>query len=330
MSVNQLSASCSRFVAAHRAENSKLLGRSSLFLLLVILSIAIFWLPLSTLAKAVIHDERYSHVLLIPIISVCLAFVQRKRIFLHARYSPIWGTLGLAVSLALYATRDEWPSLDQNDRLSVTVSALTLLWIAAFVLCYGIRASQAAIFPLLFLFLAVPIPTVLLGKIILVLQNGSATMTHGLFKLLHVPVLRQGVKFSLPGVDIEIANECSGIRSSLALFITGTVAAHLFLRSNWRKVVLAALTVPIAIFKNAVRIVTLSTLGVYVDPGFLTGRLHQQGGVLFSLLSLAMFVPLLFAFQRWENQVPGGEMSASYLDPATRGLAVLSSGGNKA
>jgi exosortase len=210
------------------------------------------------------------------------------------------------------------------------VSALTLLWIASFVFCYGIRASHAAIFPLLFLFLAIPIPTVLLGKIILALQNGSATMTYGLFKFLHVPVLRQGVKFSLPGVDIEIASECSGIRSSLALFITGTVAAHLFLRSNWRKVVVAVLTVPIAIFKNAVRIVTLSLLGVYVDPGFLTGKLHHQGGVVFSLLSLAMFAPLLFAFQRWEKQVPSGEMRAPYPDPPAHGLAVLNSREEKA
>ena len=147
----------------------------------------------------------------------------------------------------------------------------------------------------------IPIPTVVFDKIVFALQKGSSEMTYVLFKLFGVPVFRQGFKFSLPGVEIEIAKECSGIRSSLALFITGILAAHVFLRSGWRMIVLSLAMIPLAIFKNAVRIVTLSWLGVYVDRSFLYGRLHQQGGILFALIALAIFVPLLFVLQKSES-----------------------------
>ncbi len=179
------------------------------------------------------------------------------------------------------------------------------MWIAAFVFCYGTQSFQAALFPLLFLLLMIPIPTVLLDQVIFVLQKGSAIATYGLFKLMGMPVLWQGFKFSLPGVDIEIAKECSGIRSSLALFITGTLAAHFFLQTHWKKVALVLLTFPIAILKNAARIVTISSLGVYVDQGYLTGRLHHKGGFVFSILALAMFVPSLFLLQRSEIAARG-------------------------
>jgi exosortase len=171
---------------------------------------------------------------------------------------------------------------------------------AGFIICYGRRSFRAAIFPLLFLLLMIPIPPVLLDKTVLALQKGSAVVTYTLFKLLGVPVFWQQFKFSLPGVEIEIAEECSGIRSSLALFITSVLAGHVFLQSNWRKAIFSFLSIPVVIFKNAVRIVTISCLGVYVDPGFLHGRLHRYGGLPFSLVSLAILVPLLFALQRGE------------------------------
>jgi exosortase len=250
-----------------------------------------------------IHDERYSHVVLIPLISLCVVYFERRRIFSESRYCPRVGTLLLLPGIVLYFIVEAWSSsLNQNDRLSLTVLAVVSLWIAGFVLCYGTQSFRAAIFPLFFLLLMVPMPEAVLDKCVFALQKGSAETTYALFKLFGVPVFWQGFKFSLPGIEIEIAKECSGIRSSLALFITGLVAGHVFLQSSWRKLVLSLAMIPIAIFKNAVRIVTLSWLGVYVDRSFLYGRLHHQGGILFALIGLAIFVPLLFALQKSESR----------------------------
>ena len=51
---------------------------------------------------------------------------------------------------------------------------------------------------------------------------------------------------------------------------------------------------------NGIRIVTLSTLAIYADPSFLTGKLHNEGGFVFFLLALAILAPVLWLLQRSE------------------------------
>jgi exosortase len=113
-----------------------------------------------------------------------------------------------------------------------------------------------------------------------------------IFKLSGVPFLRHGFDFALPGVTIRVAEECSGIRSTLALVIVAVLMCNLFLRTFWKQALFCALVVPIAVFKNGLRIFTLSTLAIYVNPGFLQGNLHRRGGIVFFLAAL---VPLAVA-----------------------------------
>jgi exosortase len=212
------------------------------------------------------------------------------------------GVPSLAAGIALFClAQTRFATLSRNDRVSVVMLAIVLVWMAGFLLCYGAQVFRAALFPLLFLLLAIPIPAVALDNIVLVLQKGSAIMTYALFKLLGMPVFWQHFKFLLPGVEIEIAEECSGIRSSQALFISSILVGHLFLQSNVRRLVLSLFTIPVVIFKNAVRIVTISSLGIYVDPSFLHGKLHRYGGLPFSLVSLAILLPFLLALQKSER-----------------------------
>ncbi len=280
------------------------------FVLFSVLSSVLFWRPLGALVGLSLRDARYSHVLLIPLISASLIHLQHRRIFANRGYcfSKAVSLWVLAIAL-FYLAQTRFSALNVNDRLSPIVLAIVLAWIAGFLLCYGERAFLAALFPLLFLLLMIPIPTVALDTIVLILQQGSAIMTYALFRLLGVPVLWHHLKFLLPGVEIEIAEECSGIRSSLSLFITSILASYVFLRSNWSKTLFILVTVPVVILKNAVRIVTISCLGVYIDPGFLQGRLHRYGGIPFSLLSMAILVPLLLKLQRSESWRSDGEKS---------------------
>jgi len=285
------------------------------FVLFLIVSLVPFGTPLMGLITLSLHDDRYSHIVLIPLMATSLIYLQRDRIFAFPRYSISEGGSLLVVGMALlWLTQSRFATLSPIDRLSGVVLAIVLVWMAGFVLCYGMQCFRAALFPLLFLLMMIPVPTIALDKTVVALQEGSAVMTYGLFKLLGVPVLWQHFKFSLPGVEIEIAKECSGIRSSLALFITSILAGHVFLQSTWRRVLLILFTVPVVIFKNAVRIVTISCLGVYVNPAFLEGKLHRYGGLPFSLLSLAILVPLLFALQKGETSTserPRGDAGAN-------------------
>ena len=197
-----------------------------------------------------------------------------------------------------------WRSAGLADdvQLSVGMLALVLWWIASFVACFGLRVSRTLLFPLVFLFWLVPIPSFVLNKVVEFLQAESAVAARLMFSLTGVPVSQQGFALSIPGVNIEVARECSSIRSSVMLLVASMVLAQVSLRSPWSKAAVIAVTVPLSIAKNALRIVTLSMLGTRVDPGFLTGRLHHQGGIVFFMISLAVLVLLLWILRRAEER----------------------------
>jgi exosortase/archaeosortase family protein len=146
----------------------------------------------------------------------------------------------------------------------------------------------------------IPIPRVLMDRIILMLQVGTGGVIHALFTLTGTPLFRQGFTFELPGVGIVIAEESSSIHSVWALFITGLLVGHFFLRSFPAKACLTLLTVPIAVFTNAVRIVTIWFLATHVNVDFMYGNLHRYGGILFSLISLFIMLFSLWMLRKLE------------------------------
>jgi exosortase len=117
-----------------------------------------------------------------------------------------------------------------------------------------------------------------------------------------MPFLRDACVFHLPGLSIEVAPQCSGIRSSLALVITCVLAGHMFLKTGWKKIVLVLASLPVMMIKNGIRITTLSLLGVYVDRGFLESSLHRDGGIVFFILALLLMSPILFVLRRSEQR----------------------------
>jgi exosortase/archaeosortase family protein len=71
-----------------------------------------------------------------------------------------------------------------------------------------------------------------------------------------------------------------------------------FLEKAWGKTVIALLVLPFAVLKNSIRIVGLSLLALRVDPSFLTGQLHHEGGIVFFVITVAMLAPIV-AVLRW-------------------------------
>jgi exosortase len=259
---------------------------------------------LQSLAVLSRQDATASHVLLIPLVTLVLIFQQRQAIFRSIQWNWRAG-LGLVVAglvLSWIGYRVFQPAAALNDSLFLPVFAIVVLTIGGFVVSFGRAASVAALFPLLFLFFMVPIPGVLLNSAVAFLKRGSAEMVAVLFTLTGTVYHREGFVFSLPNVVIEIADECSGIRSSLALLMTVLLAGHMFLTSAWKKAVLAAAVIPLTLVKNGIRIVSLTLLAVHVNPGFLTGQLHHEGGIFFFLLTLLLLSPIFRLLQRSEPQ----------------------------
>ncbi len=185
-------------------------------------------------------------------------------------------------------------------QLAVEMIALVTSWMGSFVLCFGAKSSRIVLFPLLFLFGLVPLPGAALNWIISLLQEGSAWSAHALFAAFGVPVVQTGVLLTIPNLTIQVAQECSSIRSSSMLFITTIVLAQVLLRSPWRKTLVVFLAIPLSVAKNGLRIFTIAMLGTRVDPDYLTGRLHHQGGILFFIVALIGEFAILILLRRGE------------------------------
>ncbi len=244
-----------------------------------------------------------SHILLIPFISAGLIYWNRDKIFKFVRCSPVLAIVAFMIAAAFYyAGRISVSTLDRNDYLGLMTASFVASWLGGFLLVYGSAAFRAGLFPLLFLILAVPMPHQVIEGIMHFLQRGSADLVSVMFGITQTPYYRSDMVFSLPTVAIEVAEACSGIRSTIGMFIVTLLASYLLLQSNWRRTALLVAVIPISLFKNAVRIVTLTLLAVHYDMGFLTGSLHHEGGILFMLGGLALMYPILLLLMKSDTK----------------------------
>lgn len=275
----------------------------ALFAALSLALALIFFAPISELLRMAIKDELYSYIPLIPLVSCVLVFRNRESIFSETKYAPILGIVIVAAGGLLFAaTREYEASLLRDDFLSGVTTSAILCFIGCFFGVFGAKAFGKAIFPLTFLFLMVPIPTPILDRVVLFLQVGSTETAHVLFKLTGVPVLRDGFTFQLPGLSVEVAKQCSGIRSSVSLAIVSLLMSRFVLRTFGMRALLVLSTIPITLFKNGVRIVTLALLGAYVDQRILESQVHRSGGIPIFGLALVLLFAMAWVLRRVEKR----------------------------
>ena len=267
--------------------------------------------PLVALLRVSLLSDYYSHIPLIPVVSAYLLYQQRKTLFDGSEYEPSWGIPIAAAGLLLYAVGIWGPGLNQLNASSLMVFSSLLFLCGSFVLFYGRRPFKRSAFPFLFLLFMVPLPSPLMDRIIYFLQAGSAAVADMVFKATGIPYLREGLVFQLPGFSVEVAKECSGIRSSLALLITVVLAAHFFLRANWQKAVLAVMVLPMVLVKNGIRISVLTFLRIYVDQGIFESSLHRSGGIVFFIPVLALMGIILWLLRKSDPPRPESDASSA-------------------
>jgi exosortase len=259
-------------------------------------SILLFLKPLKALVGYSLSNESASHILLVPLIVAGLLFVNRHKLLRL-------GTLDLraAIPFAVFAIFVRFiATLETNPRFELSLQTFSwiLLLTSGFIAIFGRTAAHTEWFTLAFLGFAVPLPEPVLNWLIYVLQLGSAAVTGWIFDLSGVANWREGFVFHLAGWNIEVAKECSGIRSSMALVVIAVLIAHFSFAKFWKKALFVAAGLLMMVVKNGVRIATLTLLAKYVDPDFLFGRLHHEGGVVFFLMSLVLLVPLYWLLRR--------------------------------
>jgi exosortase len=281
-------------------------GRAAIAVLWFALLI-LCWPPVMAALSLGSHDSRYFQIAAAPFVVAFFMFWERNRIFLEAAWNARVGAPLLTVAVSIYLLVQRQSKNYDSVHLALSISAVVLLAMAAFILCYGLPSFRAACFPLACLLLMIPLPAWAMDQITAGLQHGSAAVSVAMLRLARIPIFAEGMRISLKGLEIEIAPECSGIRSCMALALLGLVTARVCLRYNWNRLALEVATIPIAIFKNGTRISVLASLSAYVNPAFLHSRLHLYGGLVFAPLGVIPFVAILVGLQRleaWNRRVP--------------------------
>lgn len=269
---------------------------------IVLLTLA-FIHHLTRLALYAARSDLNSHILLVPFITGYLLYLQRGRILVAYR-SSIAGTVTAGgIGFALLASGIAWRgSLSINDGLALVALAFVSFVAAGGFLFLGARWMAASAFPVAFLIFMVPLPDAVVDWLENASMLASAEAAALFFNVAGPPNVRYGTVFELPGIVIEVAKECSGIRSSWVLFIAGLLASHLFLKTRWRRIVLVAFVIPLGILRNGFRVFVIGLLCVHIGPYMIDSAIHRHGGPFFFALSLVPLFLLLWWLRRQEQR----------------------------
>ena len=275
------------------------------FVWMCLVLVLAFSVPLYQLVRFAASSELYSYILLIPLVSGYLAWLQRGKLPAcsgPARLPAAIFFFGGLVALAGYALAcHSGGQLKLDNFLALMTTAFFLFFVAGCCWFLGKERIRALSFPIGFLVFLVPLPTFFLDGIEAFLQQGSALATEGFFRLAGATFFREGLIFHLPTITLLVAPECSGIHSSLVLLITSLVAGQLFLQSPWKRTVFAVAVIPLALLRNGFRVFVIGELCTHVGPEMIDSPVHHQGGPLFFALSLIPFFLLLLFLRKSER-----------------------------
>jgi exosortase C (VPDSG-CTERM-specific) len=266
--------------------------------------LAAFAQPLLALINYAARSELHSYILLVPFVSAYLLYLRRdqlpKKYVFDFPLAIVSLAGGLGVFVFTYWAGFAGRAAAVNERLVLlTLSFLCCLAAGGFFF-FGRGWMRAAAFPLAYLIFMVPMPDAMAEALETASKSASAEVANVLFHLSGTPFLRAGAIFQLPNITMEVAQECSGIRSSWVLFITSILAANLFLKTRWRRFALVAFVIPLGILRNGFRILVIGLLCVNVGPQMIHSIIHRRGGPVFFMLSLVPFLLVLWWLRKGE------------------------------
>jgi exosortase C (VPDSG-CTERM-specific) len=267
------------------------------------LLVVAFGKPLLGLFQLATHSDVHSHVLLVPFVSAYLLHVRRSQLPRNYEWSVGFAVVWLLIAVAVLSW--VWihkAGISHNDFLTLTTFAFVCFFVAGAFAFLGGKWVRAATFPVFFLAFMIPMPEAMVDALETASKLASAEAANFFFNITETPVLRDGTVFQLPGIGIQVAKECSGIRSSWVLLITSFLTANLFLHSTWRRVILVGFVIPLGIVRNGFRIFVIGTLCIHYGPQMIDSVIHHHGGPLFFVLSLIPLFLLLFWLRRTESR----------------------------
>lgn len=272
---------------------------TALTLGLLIALVGVFWPTFYSMVEVWNRSETFTHGYLIFPISAWLIWRQRAHLSNIVPYSDWRGLILLALA------GGAWLLADAGSVKIGAQYALIAMLIAAVWAVLGVQVVRTLFFPLMFLFLAVPVGEFLMQP----LMNFTADFTVAALQLTGIPVYREGTFFSVPSGDWSVVEACSGLRYLIASITLGALFAYLTYRSWHRRAIftLAAFIVPV--LANGARAYMIVMIGHLSNMQLAVGIDHYiYGWVFFGLVMLLLF--WIGSFWREDEIAPAISMTS--------------------
>ena len=237
------------------------------------------------------RSETFAHAFLVPPIVGWLVWRQRQALSEMTPRPQPWVLLALVAFAALWLMAD----------LVLVNSAAQFAWVAMFVLAVpavlGLQVALAILFPLLFLFFAVPMGEFMIEP----MMEWTADFTVAAVRLSGVPLYREGLQFIIPTGNWSVVEACSGVRYLIASFMVGTLFAYLNYQSWKRRAIFMGVSILVPIVANWLRAYMIVMLGHLSGNTIAVGVDHLlYGWVFFGVVVMVMFV----VGARWSEPDP--------------------------
>lgn len=254
-------------------------------LLLVIGILAVYHETAESMVSIWARSSTFAHAFLVPPISLWLIWRQREAM-LRLQPAPSPWMLAPIALIALI-----WLFGDLATTNAVTQLSLVGLLVLAVPAVLGVRVAHSILFPLLFLFFAVPIGDFLLPQ----LMSWTADFTVLALRASGIPVYREGMLFIIPSGAWSVVEACSGVRYLIASMMVGTLFAYLQYRSYWRRLGFIGISILVPIVANWLRAYMIVMIGHLSNNTLAVGVDHLIYGWVF----FGVVMGLMFAFGAW-------------------------------
>jgi exosortase len=227
-------------------------------------------------------DPNYSHgFLVLPLVAYLVW--ERRATLAAAPRRPTWlGLAVVAVGLIMLAGGTLGAEL-----FTARVSLIVVL-VGSVLFVLGPAHARVLAFPLAFLILMVPLPAIVFNRIAFPLQLFASQFGEHVLRAVGVPVLREGNVIMLSTTSLEVAEACSGIRSLATLITLGLVYGYFMEARLWARVVIVAMTIPIAIVTNGLRVAGTGIAAYHFGPEAAEGFFHTFSGWIIFVVAFAL------------------------------------------
>lgn len=292
-------------------------NKAALFaiILLPIGFLCVYLPTLKGLVSQWLESEDYSHGLLIMPMAAYLIWQKRSELK-KIDISPEWRALALVLISILIFILGELGAELFTTRMSMIGMIFGLVWF----LC-GTAMLEALIFPLVLLFLMIPLPGLIHRNLTFPLQLFSSTWSVYLLKALQISACREGNIIDIGTTQLQVVEACSGLRFIFPLFTLGMLLAYFSQRIWWKRLSLAAAAIPISVLANVVRITGAGMTAVNWGSDAAKNFFHGFSGW-FVFMTYSLFYVLLNCML---HRIPGKASEGNHKrisSPARRHPAV--------